>query len=93
MEFVQVFEVVKLIRSGENLQRVRLVLAYGSVNVQHCCMYYNPINEWGQSIIIPLLLNNLTTIIGQRPHKEDNISCESFTQEKLLFFSDRKSQN
>jgi len=53
---------------------VRLVPTYGSVNVQHCCMYYNPMNEWGQSIIIPLLLINLTTIIGQRPHREDNIS-------------------
>ena len=29
--------------SGENLQRVRLVPIYGSVDVQQCCMYYNPI--------------------------------------------------
>jgi len=45
-----VFEVVN--ESGENIQRVRLVPIYGSVDVQQCCMYYTP-NVWGQSRIIP----------------------------------------
>jgi hypothetical protein len=88
-EFVLVFEVVK---KAEKIFRVRSVPKYGSVNVQHYCA---TIPCMGQSRIIPLLLNNLTTIMGKDPQRKYHFTlvCESFTQARDNLFPDSQSQN